>query len=284
MQDGNRAPVENELPIFIVSGGTGASGEQLLHTVLVQFPRTQVRIHKVPGVKESAQIEEVVMMAESSGGIIVHTLLDAGLRGELMRSGHDKGVATVDLMGTLVSTLAESLSQDPINEPGLYHKMHRAYFERVEAIEFSIAHDDGQNLRDLHKSEIVLLGVSRAGKTPLSMYLAMHGWKVANIPLVMGISAPQELKSVDRRRIIGLRIDYEQLRLHRQKRQSGLGVKGPSFYTEPASIFDEIEEVRKIYRRGRYATINVTNKPIESSADEIVHLITNRFRNGAHLE
>jgi regulator of PEP synthase PpsR (kinase-PPPase family) len=115
------------------------------------------------------------------------------------------------------------------------------------------------------------------------MYLSMMGWKVANIPLVMGIPAPKEVSAVDRRRIIGLRIDYDQLLLHRQKRQSGLGMAGPTLYTEPAQIFDEIEEARKIYRRGRYATINVTNKPIESSAEEVIELITGRFKDGAHL-
>jgi len=275
--------MDNVLPIYIVSGGTGASGEQLLNTVLVQFPRAEVRIHKVAGVTEREQVEEVVDMAASTHGFIVHTLVNADFRRVLLQRGHEKRVPNVDLMGALVSRLTDKLGQDPIVQPGLYHKLHRAYFERVEAIEFSIAHDDGQNLHDLNQSEIVILGVSRAGKTPLSMYLSMMGWKVANIPLVMGIPAPKELSSLDRRRIIGLRIDYDQLLLHRQKRQSGLGMTGPTLYTEPAKIFDEIEEARKIYRRGRYATINVTNKPIESSAEEVMELITGRFKDGAHI-
>jgi len=202
------------LPIYIVSGGTGTSGEQLLHTVLVQFPGAQVKIHKIPGVSEGQQIEEVLTTAQDSDGFIVHTLVDADLRRTLMQRAHERRIPNVDLMGALVSRLADKLGQDPLAQPGLYHRLHRAYFERVEAIEFSIAHDDGQSLHDLHKAEIVLLGVSRAGKTPLSMYLSMLGWKVANIPLVPGIPVPKELAGVDRRRIIGLRIDHDQLLIH----------------------------------------------------------------------
>ncbi len=269
---------DSPLPIYIISGGAGASGEQLVHTVLVQFPESQIAVITTGHVRQVEQIEDVVTQAANSGGLIVHTLVESHLRRALDNLAQKRGVTTIDLMGDMLSQLSNALGQEPVGQPGLYRQLHQDYFERVAAIEFTMAHDDGQNPRHWPLAEIVLTGVSRAGKTPLSMYLSVLGWKVANVPLVMGLPPPPELFQLDRRRVVGLNIDPAQLLAHRQQRQRGLGAPGPTVYTDPAMIYEEVEATRRVFRKGGFSTINITDKPIETSADEVITLITRRLK------
>lgn len=263
-------------PIYVVSGGTGASGEQLVHTVLAQFPESQVPVIMRGHVRHLEQVEAVVDQAAASGGTIVHTMVDARLRDALTRLAQDRNVAAIDLMGDLLSRLADVLGQEPVGHPGLYRQLHQAYFERVAAIDFAMAHDDGKNPEGWPQADIVLVGVSRVGKTPLSMYLSVLGWKVANVPLVMGLPPPPDLFQLDRRRVIGLNIEPGQLLVHRQQRQRRLGAPGPSAYTDPAAIYEEVEAARQVFRQGGFSIIDVTDKPIETSADEIIERVTRR--------
>ncbi|GAB4540811.1 MAG: pyruvate, water dikinase regulatory protein [Anaerolineae bacterium] len=265
-------------PIYLVSGGTGASGEQLVHTVLAQFPGHQVPVITVPRVQHAGQVADVVARAASDGGTIVHTMVDARLRLSLTRLAQQHGVACIDLMGDLLSRLTEVLGQQPIGRPGLYRQLHQAYFERVAAIEFAMTHDDGKNPQGWPQAEIVLVGVSRVGKTPLSMYLSVLGWKVANIPLVPGLPPPTSLFQLDRRRVVGLDIEPGQLVIHRQQRQRHLGAPGPSAYTDPQSIYEELEAARRIFQQGGFTVVDVTDKPIETSADEIISRVTRQLR------
>ena len=264
-------------PIYIVSGGAGSSGEQLVSTVLAQFPESRIPVFMLSHVRQMEEIEKVVAQAATTGGTIVHTLVDDRLRGALTRLGQERNVVTIDLMGSLLSRLTDQLGQEPVGQPGLYRQLHQPYFDRIEAIEFSMSHDDGMKLDDLHMAEIVLLGVSRVGKTPLSAYLAVLGWKVANVPLVMELPLPPKLFQIDPRRVIGLSIEPDQLIVHRQRRQGELGLARASPYTDPATIYEEVEAARKVFRRGGFSVISVTNKPIETIADQVIRLISRRF-------
>ena len=269
-------------PIYLVSGSTGASGEQLVHTVLAQFPECQVPVITLPRVRHEEQTEDVVAKAKSTGGTIVHTMVDARLRRTLTQLAQEQDVVCIDLMGDLLSRLSGVLEQEPIGRPGLYRQLHHTYFERVAAIEFAMAHDDGKNRDGWPQAEIVLTGVSRVGKTPLSMYLSVLSWKVANIPLVMSIPAPSELFQLDHRRVIGLTMDPGQLVIHRQQRQSRLGAPGPSAYTDPAAIYEELEAAQRVFQQGRFTVVDVTDKPIETSADEIIERVTRQLRRDVH--
>lgn len=264
-------------PIYVVSGGAGASGEQLVHTVLAQFPQRQVPVITVGHVRRMEQVEQVVAQAVSSGGIIVHTMVEADLRAALTRQAEERGVVSIDLMGGLLARLSQVLGEEPLGHPGLYHKLHRAYFERVAAIEFAMAHDDGKNPEGWPQAEIMLVGVSRVGKTPLSMYLSVLGWRVANLPLVVGVPPPAGLFELDCRRVVGLTIEPGQLTIHRQQRQRRLGAPGPTAYTDPASIYEEVEAARRLFRQGGFTVLDVTDKPIETSADEIIERVTHRL-------
>jgi regulator of PEP synthase PpsR (kinase-PPPase family) len=268
--------------IYVVSGGTGASGEQLVHTVLVQFPESHVPVITVDHVRQIEQIEEIISETAAGGGTIVHTLVDADLRQALIDRAQAKGVVEIDLMGPLISRLTETLEQDPIAHPGLYRSLHQAYFERVSAIEFSMTHDDGQRPESWPQADIVLVGPSRVGKTPLSMYLAVLGWKLANIPLIPELEAPQGLLALDRQRVIGLTMEAGQLLFYRRQRQQRLGTRPLGAYVDPARIHEEVEAARALCHHHGFFVLDVTDKPIETSADEIVDLITRRLGSKAH--
>lgn len=265
-----------QLSVFVLSGGTGASAELLARTALAQFPRA-VPVEIIPHLLNVDQVEEAIARAHAAGSIVLHTMVDAALRRAVIESAARHGVAAVDLMGSLLAQLMAALGEPPAGRPGLYRQQRERYFERVEAIEFSVAHDDGQRIEELPRAEIVLVGVSRAGKTPLSMYLSVMGWKVANVPLVPGLEPPPVLLEVDSRRVVGLTIEPGQLVAHRRWRQAHLGV-ATTDYTSAAAIYDEVEEARRFCRRHGFAIVDVTDKPIESSAEEVIATVTRRLK------
>jgi len=265
-------------PIFIVSGGAGASGQQLARTALAQFEGAHVPIEIVPHVQQIDQLEDVVQRAVLSGGIIVHTLVDADLRSALVELTRERSVTAIDLIGPLLLHLTRILDERPIGQPGLYRQLREDYFKRIEAIEFTVDHDDGRKPHELGLAEIVIAGVSRVGKTPLSMYLSTRGWKVANVPLVREIAPPAELFEIDARRVVGLTIDEEQLAAYRRRRGAKLGLAGQTAYTDHAALYEETAFAQAVFRRGRFAVVDITDKPIEESADEVVEHVVRRLR------
>jgi regulator of PEP synthase PpsR (kinase-PPPase family) len=264
-------------PVFIVSGGVGASGEQLVRTALAQFNHADVPIRIVPHVKTMEQLDAVVKEAMSTGGFIVHTLVDLHLRIALIEMARDRNVVAIDAIGQVLTTLSRVLGQSPLGQPGLYRQMREEQFRRIEAINFAIKHDDGLNARELGEAEIVLLGVSRVGKTPLSMYLSTRGWKVANIPLIINVTPPQELFEIDPRRVVGLTADPTVLLMWRQHRQSNLGLSRGSSYIDPDALQDELDFAARLCRQHQFSIVNVTDKPIEECSDEIIGHVTRRL-------
>lgn len=274
--------MDKPIPVYVLSGGTGASGEQLLRTVLAQFPDNQVSVRIVAHVRQREQIEQAVAEAARHQGTVVHTLVDPELRQSLIDLAQAYNVAEIDLMGSLLNHLSDRLGQQPIAHPGLYRRLRQPYFDRVAAIEFTLAHDDGQRPEGWNSADAVLVGPSRVGKTPLSMYLAVLGWKVANVPLVPGIDPPRTLARLDRRRVFGLSMEPGQLLYYRKQRQGRLGAGMLNDYTNASKIHLEIEAARELYRHRGYTEIDATDRPIESTADQIVNLITRRFGSKAH--
>jgi regulator of PEP synthase PpsR (kinase-PPPase family) len=253
-----------------------------VRTVLVQFPEAQVPVITVNHVRQAEQIRETVSEASARRATIVHTLVDLDLRRFLIDEAHAQGVVEIDLMGALLDRLSEVLGQDPIVHPGLYRSLHQAYFDRVSAIEFSMAHDDGQRPDGWPQADIVLVGPSRVGKTPLSMYLAVLGWKTANVPLIPDLQIPEGLSTLNHQRVVGLTMEAGQLLFYRRERQRRLGTRPLGAYADPAKIHEEMETVRAIYRRLGIHVLDVTDRPIEASADEIAELITRRLGSKAH--
>lgn len=268
-------------PVYIVSGGTGASGQQIVETALAQFPTLRVPVVLSNHVRSLKQVERAVKKAAAGGGTVVHTLVDSALREALVRLGEEHGVVTIDLMGPLLERVAGRTGAQPVGQPGLYRKLRKDYFDRVEAIDFAVSHDDGSKPEDIPSADVVIIGVSRCGKTPLSMYLAVHGWKVANVPILKDIPLPGELFRIDRRKVVGLSIEYKRLLEHRKKREEYMGRVGIMAYSRPSAVFEELEVARKIFREGGFHVVDVTDKPMEIIADEIIKII-NRNQNRPH--
>jgi regulator of PEP synthase PpsR (kinase-PPPase family) len=274
--------MDKTVPIYVLSGGTGASGEQLVRTVLAQFPDGQASVRIVAHMRQDEQIERAVAEAARTAGIIVHTLVDPNLRTRLVALANAQDVTEIDLMGPLLTHLTERFGRIPLAHAGLYRRLHRAYFDRVAAINYTLAHDDGLRSGEWSDADAVLVGPSRVGKTPLSMYLAVLGWKIANVPVLPDIEPPRELADLDRRRVFGLSIEPGQLVFYRKQRQSRMGAGGLGAYTDASKIHLEIEAACAFYGRHGYTIIDVTDRPIETTADQIVDQLTRRFGSKAH--
>ncbi len=269
---------EVEAPkVFIVSGGAGALGKHVARIVLSQFPLEHPEVVVIPQVRQMEQLVDAVEQVASRQGIIIHTMVNPLMREALVRMAEARNIKTVDTLGGAIGHMAEIFGREPLGQPGIYHGEEEAYAERIKAIEFTVDHDDGRRPSELKDADVVLTGVSRVGKTPLSIYLSVLGWKVANVPLVPNIDPPPELFQVDRRRVIGLLIDESDLAHHRNWRQRSMGGTAGRSYTDPSGLYEEMDMARKVFRKGGFATVDVSNKPVEESADEIIARITRWF-------
>jgi regulator of PEP synthase PpsR (kinase-PPPase family) len=263
--------------IYIVSGGKGLAGENVVKSLLVQFPDFKEPTSIESDLHTEERALAVVLNAKNNHGIIVHTMVNKRIRTILTSLCEEHNVVNFDLMGHISDYLTDALGAEPVQVPGLFRKMNQDYFDRVAAIEFSLSTDDGMNVRKLSQADIILTGISRTGKTPLSIYLAMFGWKVANVSLVKDIPPPEELFNVDEKRVFGLTIDSTNLLAQRKRRVTQMGNFNSNSYLKIDNINEELEMAEKIFRRGRFTVIDVTNKPVETSANEIVHLLQERF-------
>ncbi len=264
-------------PIYVVSGGKGLAGDSVVQSILIQFPDNKVPVIIVPDVNSSEKAVDTVNNAIKTHGVIVHTMVNPVMRKILTNACDEKKVMHFDLVGNLSNYLENLLKTEPISRPGLYRLKHIDYFQRIEAIEFTLKHDDGQFAERISKADIVLTGVSRTGKTPLSVYLAMFGWKVANVPIVPGITPPGELFKIDPKRVFGLTISPNYLIIQRGNRVKTLQMSDDVDYIDRKKVGMEIEYSERIFTKGGFTVINITNKPIESSANEILTILTDRF-------
>ncbi len=269
--------------IYVASCGEGINAFHLVESTLVQFPNTDITVVKMPHIRSESQVDELIDKVKDIESLIVHTIVDSKLRKYLARKGFEHHIVTIDLMGPIISKIETFLDTPPLETPGLYREIHQIDLQQVTAIDFSLAHDDGLNPETLTDAEIVLVGLSRAGKTPLSMYMGVMGWKVANIPYVPGVPMPATLDDVDRRRVVALNINAEQLLAHRKMRQESLGTNDMYAYSGREEVEEEIRNAQKYYITKGFSMINVSNKPIETSAEEISEMITRRFQADAHF-
>jgi regulator of PEP synthase PpsR (kinase-PPPase family) len=269
--------------IYVASCGEGINGYNLVQSTLVQFPGHDITVIKVPHIRTENQVDELFEKIKSIESLIVHTIVNQDLRQHMTRKGIDNNIVTIDFMGPVIAKIQTFSNIKPLQIPGLYRETHQINLQQVSAIDFALAHDDGLNPKTLTQAEIILVGLSRAGKTPLSMYLSVMGWKVANIPYIPGVAMPDSIKEVDRRRIVSLNINATQLLAHRKLRQESLGTRDFNSYSSRKDIEVEIQHAIKYYVTSGFSMIDVSNKPIESSAEEIIEMITRRFKTKAHI-
>ena len=258
--------------VFVVSDATGATGQRVVRAALAQFANADVAVELRPGVREAKQVKKVVKEAAAAGGTIVHTLAVPKLRETMFSEGRARHVVTIDLMGPLVARLSECLELAPLAQPGILRQLDESYLHRIEAIDFAVRHDDGRNPGDLPQAELILVGVSRTSKTPISIFLAYRGWRVANVPIVVDLEPPAALRRVDRSKVVALTVDPARLVLLRKARASRMG-RGPLLqYASMEHVQRELDWAELLLRRDRWATVDVTNKSIEECAAEIIAL------------
>ncbi len=259
--------------VFAVSDATGGTAENVIRAALTQFTGQAISISRHGGVRTPEQVHAVIQEAEKKKGIIVHTLVSDTLRHLIFTEGRAANITTIDLMGPLLARLSELLSIQPRSEPGLFQPFDSAYLRRIDAIDFTFHHDDGHNTHELDLAEIILVGVSRTSKTPLSIYLSFRGWRVANVPLMLGVEPPEELFSVPRGRVIALVARVEQLVDFRKIRALRLGTQDKG-YADLEHIRREVAYAYEIFDRRRdWPLVDVTAKSIEETAAEVVSLI-----------
>jgi hypothetical protein len=269
---------ENKKPvIYVVTGGEGYTGSHIVKTILAQFPDHDIELKLIPKVNSLSDVREAMNLARENNGIIVHTMVDKSIRDEINIRAQEEQIKAFDIMGDLTDYITGMLDTTPLYQPGLFRRTNRDYFDRIEAVEFTLSTDDGMNYHKISNADIILTGVSRAGKTPLSIYLAMFGWKVANIPLVKGIQPPEDLFKADPRRVFGLSIEVPQLIAQRKKRVATFGNTDNTEYLLPQKVREEVFYARRIFSENKFTVIHVSNKPVETSAQEIIHTLSQRF-------
>ena len=262
--------------VFVVSDGSGATAERVVHAALTQFKGGSVAIEIRSKVRSEERVRRVVQEAAQTEGCIVHTLVLDKLRDEMLRAGRLHNVETIDLMGPLLARLSQQLSVSPAEKPGLFRQLNKEYFRRIETMEFAFHHDDGQRAYELDRAEIVLVGVSRTFKTPLSIYLAFKGWFVANVPIIWEKGLPPKLLRIPPERVFGLMIDPVRLAELRQAREDRWG-KALGEYARPDFVRRETAYAAQVFHsHPGWRTINVTDKPIEEIASEILALTGQR--------
>jgi regulator of PEP synthase PpsR (kinase-PPPase family) len=256
--------------IFLLSDATGETIERMCTAALTQFQDKTVTTRRIANVRSKSHLLDILDEASRLNALVVYTMVS----NELAQVAHDectsRAIPSLDLMTPLLLRMSRYLGLAPQQMPGLLHGVDDAYYKRIEAVEFTVKHDDGQETRNLHKADIVLVGVSRTSKTPLSIYLAHRGWKVANVPLVPGIDPPPELFKIDQGRVAALIIDAHRLVELRAARLRTLGQDPRTAYADLEEIDTELRQVRAFYRRQPWVMIDVTGKAVEETANEVL--------------
>ncbi|WP_373288420.1 pyruvate, water dikinase regulatory protein [Calditerricola satsumensis] len=265
--------------VYVVSDSIGETAEFVVRAAASQFNGANVDIRRVPYVEDHETLLDVVQMAKDAQGLIAYTLVVPEMAAFLREKAREAGVPVVDIMGPMLEALENVMRMPPKRQPGLVRKLDEDYFRKVEAIEFAVKYDDGRDPRGLLRADVVLIGVSRTSKTPLSMYLAHKRLKVANVPLVPEVEPPEELFRVSPKKIVGLTISPEKLNEIRRERLKALGLDAQANYASMARILEELAYAEKIMKRIGCPVIDVSNKAIEETATIILDLFRGR-RNG----
>jgi regulator of PEP synthase PpsR (kinase-PPPase family) len=259
--------------IYLVSDSIGETAEAVIRAAASQFGEKSVEIRRVAYVCDKPTIKETIAIAKEEQALVVFTLVVPEMQHYLISEAVRHQVPYVDLIGPVMNGISRLLGKEPKREPGLIHRLDKSYFRKVEAIEFAVKYDDGKDPRGVLRADVVLIGVSRTSKTPLSMYLAHRGIKVANIPLVPEVEPPDELFAIPAERCVGLIIEPDHLNSIRQERLKALGLTETATYANQERILEELAYAQRIIRRVGCRQINVTNKAVEETASIILEMM-----------
>jgi regulator of PEP synthase PpsR (kinase-PPPase family) len=270
---GGGETLDKKKKVFILSDSLGETAEHVVNAVASQFQLADVDIQRSPYINRVEDIEEVIVEARPFKAIIAYTIVVDELKEYLDQRAKEENIEAIDVLNPMMSAFSHTFQKRPTNEPGMMRKLDEDYFRKVAAIEFAVKYDDAQDAGGILKADIVLVGVSRTSKTPLSMYLAHKRYKVANIPLVPEVPPPEELFLLPKSRCVGLIITPDKLNDIRKERLKAMGLKSGSSYARYERILEELSYAEKIMKRIGCPVINVSNKAVEETANYIIEVL-----------
>ena len=263
--------------LHLVSDSTGETVSSVARASLVQFDGIEAEEHIWSLVRSKGQLERVLAGIDAHPGVVMYTLMDKHLRDQLKGECLKRNLPCIPVLASTVAELANYLGQESTELVGKQHELNEEYFSRVEAINYALAHDDGQATWELEDADIVLVGVSRTSKSPTCIYLAFRGYKAANVPFVSGCPLPDNLESLTKPLIVGLTITTDRLIQIRKTRLQSLNEDKDTNYVDLDQVEKEILESRKLFRKHHWPTIDVTRRSVEETAATIIQIFQDRY-------
>jgi regulator of PEP synthase PpsR (kinase-PPPase family) len=266
--------MSNTYQIYLISDSTGETLDRIFLALKAQFQNIEYKVHSYSFTRTENQILKILEDAEKSqNSVILYTIVDNNLAKYLANVSDEKQIPCFGVLGNLILNFSKILNQKASHEPSGQHALNDEYYERIEAIQFTMNHDDGNLVSDIEKSDIILVGVSRTSKTPTSIYLANKGFKTSNIPLVNENSLPKTLRENPQITcVVGLNTEAERLVDLRKNRMNSLKETENIKYTNIENIKKEIEEAKKTFRKYKWPSIDVTRKSVEETAASIIKI------------
>jgi hypothetical protein len=264
--------------IIVLSGGTGHTADLVLKSALAQFPGNQVYIEYQTQIRSVRRAVAVAKRAAERGAVICHSLVVPKIRQAFEAEVRRLGVPCIDALGPALALLGERLGSVPRGRAGLLYELHHEQLDRMDAVDFTLAHDDGKRVRDLKQADVVLVGASRTSKSVTCFYLAYRGIRAANVPLIPGLPPPPELIKVNRQRVIGLTMNAAHLESIRQSRLDRITHQRVPNYASLREIQAELREIRELMSRHRWECIDISYKATEEVAELIIEMIPERKR------
>lgn len=266
---------DNPFQIFAVSDATGKLAYELAVAASRQFEGINVKIARRPRVSSIGAIRKVLGEAGETHGVILFTMVSQELRRELLSHAKEAGIVAMDVMGPALDLLSNYFHKLPSAEPGLQYKTTQDYYKRTESIEFAVKHDDGLGMETIDQADMILLGVSRCSKTPLSIYLAYQGYRCANVPIMLGVPLPEKIFTMDRKKMVGLTVSAEGLSTTRLARLKKLGRPESELYAQKGHVEQELACAAEVFDRLKgIPVIDMTGKAIEEIAAETLHALS----------
>ncbi|MBB6454305.1 hypothetical protein HNQ94_002780 [Salirhabdus euzebyi] len=262
--------------VYVVSDSVGETAELVVKASLSQFNNSSFHIQRIPYVDDEGTILETIEQAQAIKAMIGYTLVKPELREFIRLETQKRNIVSIDIMGPMIDGMTRHLNQVPRLEPGLVHKLDEDYFKRIEAVEFAVKYDDGRDPRGILRADIILIGVSRTSKTPLSQFLAHKKYKVANVPIVPEVEPPEELFKVDPNKCIALKINPEKLNHIRKERLIALGLNATATYANMERIKNELEFFNRVVDKLGCKVIDVSNKAVEETATIVQEMLRNQ--------
>ena len=274
--------MSNTYQIYLISDSTGETLDRIFLAIKAQFQNIDYKIHTFSFTRTENQIKKILSSAKkNSNPIILYSIVDSNLAKYLANTSNDKNIPCFGVLGDLILSFSKLLNQKASHQPSGQHIMNEEYYKRIAAIQFTMNHDDGNLVKEINKSDIILLGVSRTSKTPTSIYLANKGFKTSNIPLVNENSVPKTLKENPKIAcVVGLSTEPERLVDIRKNRMNSLKETENKSYTDLEKIRKEVDEAKKTFKKYKWPLIDVTRKSVEETAASVIKIYEIYKQNG----